>query len=261
MKKFQQIGYKAPFIYHIYYSKGSNYDGVVKVEKTLKVTNVLSDPTRFNIYQYIIQNHRAVSVLDMAGEFDIHPNVARLHLSKLEEIKLIVSHFQKTGKGGRPSRLYKLSDKVVELNFPHRDYKLLSSIAIESFVELGEPGRQALYHTGKKYGLEVIKQHAVPHPDNLSIDEKIHILEDAGTMLGMYPQFEYNAEQNSIAFKVNNCPFKEVVGQDQTMVCNMHHSFLEGMFETLFTDIELVETNNMFDGCENCKYVVKLSIV
>src|SRR5690625_27597 len=109
------------------------------MENTLKVTNVLSDPTRFNIYQHIIKRRKPVTVLNVAEEFDIHPNVARLHLSKLEEIKLITSHFQKTGRGGRPSRLYELSDNVIELNFPFRDYKLLATIAIESFADLGEP--------------------------------------------------------------------------------------------------------------------------
>lgn len=231
------------------------------MEKTLKITNVLSDPTRFNIYQHIIQHHKTVSVLDIAEEFDIHPNVARLHLSKLEEIKLIVSHFEKTGRGGRPSRLYQLSDHVVELNFPHRDYKLLSSIALESFVKLGEPGRIALYDTGRKYGEEIIKQHSTPDAVDLTLDEKIYILEDAGTMLGMYPKFTYHPESKSISFKVNNCPFKEVVEKNKTMVCNMHHAFLEGMFESLFTGMELIETNNMFDGCVNCKYVVKLATI
>lgn len=235
--------------------------GWLIMENTLKVTNVLSDPTRFNIYQHIIQNHKTVSVLDIAGEFDIHPNVARLHLSKLEEIKLVDSHFEKTGKGGRPSRLYQLSNNVVELNFPHRDYKLLASIAIESFMDLGEAGRQALYSTGRKYGLEIINQHSVPNTEDLSIEEKIYILEDAGSMLGMYPVFEYNPDLNNITFKVNNCPFKEVVEQNKTMICNMHHAFLEGMFEVLFPEIELIETNNMFDGCVNCEYVAKLSTV
>jgi|SRR5690625_265575 len=231
------------------------------MEQTLKVTNVLSDPTRFNIYQHIIQNHKTVSVLDIAEKFSIHPNVARLHLSKLEEINLIDSHFEKTGRGGRPSRLYQLSDHVVELNFPHRDYKLLSSIAIESFIDLGEPGRQALYHTGRKYGLEMIKQHSAADLAELSVEEKIYILEDAGTMLGMYPKFEYHPDSNNITFKVNNCPFKEVVEQNKTMVCNMHHAFLEGMFTALFTDIELIATNNMLDGCINCQYVAKLTTV
>src|SRR5690625_763495 len=128
------------------------------MENTLKVTNVLSDPTRFNIYQHIIKQRKPITVLHVAEKFDIHPNVARLHLSKLEEIKLISSHFQKTGKGGRPSRLYELSDNVVELNFPFRDYKLLSSMAIESFTELGEIGREALYNTGRKYGIGIVKQ-------------------------------------------------------------------------------------------------------
>lgn len=231
------------------------------MENTLKVTNVLSDPTRFNIYQYIIQHHKPVSVLEMAELFNIHPNVARLHLSKLEEINVITSHLERTGKGGRPSRLYELSEKVIELNFPHRDYKLLSSIAIESLVELGELGKNALYETGKKYGIEVMKQSQVANIDDLPIEEKMFLLEDAGRMLGMYPKFKYDPSNNSISFQVNNCPFKEVVSKNKTMVCNLHHAFLEGMFSALFTDIQLIETDNMFDGCENCKYIAKLSIV
>lgn len=232
------------------------------MENTLKVTNVLSDPTRFNIYQHIIQHHKPVTVLEVAEKFEIHPNVARLHLSKLEEIKLIISHFQKTGKGGRPSRLYQLSENVVELNFPHRDYKLLATIAIESFMSLGEHGKEALYSTGKKYGTEVVnqnKQHL--NKENLTIDEKIQILEDSSRMLGMYPEFEYNAEENNIRFKVNNCPFKEVVGQNKELVCDLHHAFLKGMFEALFTEVELIETENMFEGCENCQYLAKISAV
>ena len=259
---FQQMPGISHFLSFCHYNRDNNYYEVVNVKNTLKVTNVLSDPTRFNIYQHIIQQLNPVTVLNIAAEFDIHPNVARLHLSKLEEIKLIISHFRKTGKGGRPSRLYELSENVVELNFPHRDYKLLSSIAIESFVELGVHGRQALYSTGRKYGIEVVKQHQLSlNAKDITIEQKIHILEDAGTMLGMYPEFEYIPDENSINFRVSNCPFKEVVEQNQPMVCNLHHAFLKGMFEALFTEIELVEMENMFKGCKNCRYVAKLSVV
>ncbi|WP_106497151.1 helix-turn-helix transcriptional regulator [Lentibacillus sp. Marseille-P4043] len=231
------------------------------MEKTLKITNVLSDPTRFSIYQYIVKHHHEVSVTDIAHMFEIHPNVARLHLSKLEDVKLVYSFSKKTGKGGRPSRRYRLSDEVIELNFPHRDYKLLSSIAIESFVELGEPGKKALYHTGKKYGEKVMDHYQIQLTENLTMEQKLDILRDAGTMLGMYPDFTYNAKDHSISFRINNCPFKEVATKNHTMVCTMHNSFLKGMFEALFTDIDLIETENMFQGCENCTYVAKLSIV
>jgi len=237
---------------------------VFMMEQTLKVTNVFSDPTRFNIYQFLLEHQdEPVTVLNVAEEFDIHPNVARLHLSKLEEINMVTSHFERTGKGGRPSKLYLLSDNVIELNFPHRDYKMLSSIAIETLVNLGNVGIQALYDTGKKYGQQIIEKSTqnVSSLTDLTIDQKIALLEDAATILGMYPQFHYDEQTKSITFHINNCPFKEVTAHNQSMVCHMHHSFIKGMFNELFTDIELIELENMFDGCANCKYVAKLSIV
>lgn len=232
------------------------------MENTLKVTNVMSDPTRFNIYQYLIENHGDVNVTEVAEIFDIHPNVARLHLSKLEDVNLVTSHLLKTGKGGRPGRRYKLSDEVIEVNFPARDYKILSSIALESLMELGEPGKQALYQTGKKYGIEAIDSYTSNQNGEATIDEKIVMLENAGRMLGMYPTFTYHPENESISFSVHNCPFKEIATNNHEIVCDMHHSFLKGMFEALFTEIELKEEKNMFtDGCKNCAYVAKLANV
>src|SRR5690625_4705850 len=231
------------------------------MENTLKVTNVLSDPTRFNIYQHIIKRRKPVTVLDVAEEFDIHPNVARLHLSKLEDIHLITSHFEKTGRGGRPSRLYELSDQVIELNFPYRDYKLLSSIALESLAELGDVGKEALYKTGREYGAGVVKRFkANVSIDEVSVEQKIQILDDAATMLGMYPTITYHEDKKQISFTVKNCPFKELVESNQKIICTMHQSFLKGMFEARFEEIELVETDNMFKGCENCEYIAKISV-
>ncbi|SES83536.1 Predicted transcriptional regulator, ArsR family [Oceanobacillus limi] len=229
------------------------------MDKTLKVTNVLSDPTRFKIYEHIIEQQKEFTVSEISNQFEIHPNVARLHLTKLEDINLLISYPQKTGKGGRPSRLYRLSDEVIELNFPHRDYRMLSSIALEAFIELGEPGKQALFQTGKKYGTKVIENYPANSSHTLTVEQKIQILEGAGVVSGMYPKFSHNTKNNSISFEVNNCPFKEVVSKDQPMVCKMHQSFLKGMFEALFQDIELIETENMFLGCNHCSYVAKLT--
>ena len=128
------------------------------MEQTLKITNVLSDPTRYYIYQYVTKKHDEVTVQEIADNFSIHPNVARLHLSKLEDVNMLVSETKKTGKGGRPSRLYRLSNDVIQLHFPYRDYQLLSNIAIQTMASLGEPGQKALYETGKRFGEELIEQ-------------------------------------------------------------------------------------------------------
>lgn len=232
------------------------------MKETLKVTNVLSDPTRFNVYQHLIKHRKEVTVQDIAKKFSIHPNVARLHLSKLEDINLVESYTKKTGKGGRPSRVYQLSDEVVELNFPHRDYKLLAKIAIESLVELGDPGQEALYKIGKQYGMKIVENHKSDTGlSELTIDEKLFILEDMSTALGFYPELYYDKVNKSISFKINNCPIKEVVPINQTMVCKMHFSFLEGMFEALFSNVELSEKENIFSGCKNCSYVAELLTV
>ncbi|HEY4602635.1 MAG TPA: helix-turn-helix domain-containing protein [Cerasibacillus sp.] len=228
------------------------------MEQKLKVTNALSDPTRFNIYQHIIEQSEAVTVNEIAKAFDIHPNVARMHLSKLEDVELVISYTKKTGKGGRPSRLYELSNHVIELNFPHRDYKLLSSIALETLAKLGSSGKKALFDTGFTYGQQIMTYNQ--DASTLSTEEKLKMLRDASKLLGMYADFQYSESDQTITYTINNCPFKEVATENDA-ICHMHEYFLKGMFESLFEDITLLETNNILDGCKNCTYIAKLSVV
>jgi predicted ArsR family transcriptional regulator len=227
------------------------------MEQTLKITNVLSDPTRYYIYQYITKRHQEVTVQEVADNFNIHPNVARLHLSKLEDVNMLLSETKKTGKGGRPSRLYRLSDEVIQLHFPFRDYMLLSKVAIETMMSLGEEGKKALFLTGKRFGMEIIEQELSKKGQSgfeLTFDQKITILKNAATLAGFYPEFDTNDDRTKIYFKIFNCPFKEVATDHPETVCKMHHEFLRGMFETLFESVELIESENMMSGCHNCSY-------
>ncbi|HHW36945.1 MAG TPA: helix-turn-helix domain-containing protein [Bacillales bacterium] len=225
------------------------------MEQTLKITSVLSDPTRFSIYQYITKHHNEVTVQEIADSFNIHPNVARLHLSKLEDVNMLISETKKTGKGGRPSRLYRLSDDVVQLTFPFRDYQLLSEIAISTLLSLGDIGKQALLETGERYGKEIIQKECKRTGIDLTFNDKLHLLKDAASLLGFYPEFDTNPEQTKVYFKIFNCPFKEVAAQDIGNICKMHFAFLEGMFTSLFNNAKLVQEDNMFKGCESCNYL------
>ncbi|OCA91092.1 transcriptional regulator [Bacillus sp. FJAT-27225] len=227
------------------------------MEQTLKITNVLSDPTRYYIYQYITKRHQEVTVQEVADNFNIHPNVARLHLSKLEDVNMLASETKKTGKGGRPSRLYRLSDDVIQLHFPFRDYMLLSKVAIQTMMLLGEEGKKALYITGKRFGMEVIEQELSKKQQSgheMSFEEKLSVLKSAATLAGFYPEIDVNGDQTKIYFQIFNCPFKEVARDHSETVCSMHHEFLIGMFEGLFDSVELVESHNMASGCDTCSY-------
>lgn len=229
------------------------------MEETLKVTNVLSDPTRYSIYERFLDLNKPLTVNEVAEMFDIHPNVARLHLSKLNEINLIDAYYQKTGKGGRPSRVYELSDHVIELSFPHRDYKMLAKMMLESFIDLGDLGKEALYNTGKKYGSQIMNE-AMLRTSDLSAEDKIQILDQTSKMLGMYPKLEYNKEKQTIHLTITNCPFKELAKKNTTIVCNMHNQFLKGMLASVFPEVTLIEKENMLKGCSHCKYVAELNL-
>ncbi|PGZ98800.1 transcriptional regulator [Bacillus pseudomycoides] len=228
------------------------------MEQALKITNVLSDPTRYYIYQYISQKHNEVTVQEIADEFNIHPNVARLHLSKLEDVNMLKSETKKTGKGGRPSRLYALSDDVIQLQFPFRDYQLLAQIACNTLLSLGEIGERALYETGKKFGKELIEQHL--HRLNISeteltIEQKIQIAKEALTTAGLSPTFELSIDETKIFYDVHNCPFKEVAVHHPKEICNMHVDMMTGIFEILFPNMELTRKENMLEtGCKSCNY-------
>ncbi|MBY0597277.1 helix-turn-helix transcriptional regulator [Bacillus bingmayongensis] len=231
------------------------------MEQALKITGVLSDPTRYYIYKYISQKHSYVTVQEIADEFNIHPNVARLHLSKLEDVNMLRSETKKTGKGGRPSRLYVLSEDLIQLQFPFRDYQLLAKIAFNSLLSLGVAGEKALYETGKQFGKEVMEQHIQRlnvNEDSLTLEHKVQIAKEALSTAGLSPSFELSTDGTQIFYDVYNCPFKEVAVHHPEEICNMHSDMMKGIFEILFPNMELTRHDNLLDGCKSCNYKVHL---
>ena len=223
-----------------------------------KLTSALADPTRFAIYQYVADSKNPLSVQELADHFSIHPNVARLHLAKLEDVDLIKSYSDKTGKGGRPSRLYALSDQVVSLQFPPRDYQLLADMAIESLLTFGEAGEQALVKMGYRMGQEMAKRAMSQYPIHLDSDSTETVLEHINRLViaqGLKPDIE-SVNENMIRFRVYNCTFSETAKRFPNSVCKMHNAMLTGIFEAFFGEIELQEESSMIRGCNACSYTM-----
>ena len=74
---------------------------------------------------------------DVAQQFDLHPNVARMHLAKLEQAGFLRTDFRRSSGGGRPAKLYRLSELVVSFGFPPRRYELLSRLALQALAAGG----------------------------------------------------------------------------------------------------------------------------
>jgi predicted ArsR family transcriptional regulator len=224
---------------------------------TLKLTSVLADPTRFAIYQYIVTSHKQVTVQEAADQFEIHPNVARLHLTKLEDVSLLTSCSDKTGKGGRPSRLYSVSEQVINLQFPPRDYQMLAEIAIDSLISLGEAGQTALRDMGHRFGCEAAKR-AIDNEKiqmNSSTETKLDHIRRLVYAQGLNPEIEL-IDEDTIKFRIFNCTFKEAAKKSPDQICQMHQTFLRGIFETFFGNITLIEDNSILGGCQSCDYTL-----
>lgn len=226
----------------------------------LKITNTLADDTRFSIYQYMLQEKKAVTVQIIADQFSIHPNVARLHLTKLAEIEVISSEFEKTGKGGRPGRIYKATENGVTLSFPKRNYEELLDWVLEIFDEMGpealEVGKKVCYRKGKKEIQQLLEQKNVA-PSTLHFDQKLEIITEAASLIGYIPQVtEQENNKKSIRFAVFNCPYHNEIAQYADFICSLHESFLKGQFDLLFTVEDFVQIESMTDGCKYCSYKI-----
>ncbi|WP_335872812.1 helix-turn-helix transcriptional regulator [Bacillus sp. 2205SS5-2] len=232
------------------------------VDQTLRITNTLSDPTRYSIYQYVLQKQTEVTVQEVADEFHIHPNVARLHLSKLEDVEIIVSDLHKTGKGGRPGKVYMLSKQVVQLSFPKRDYQLLSDIALKALSSLGDHGIQLLQEEGKKQGFEMIEdklKHQKKNIQELDFQDKIELFRDISSSVGYFPRIKKENNGYSLNFDIFNCPFKEKALHNSEQVCTMHNAYLNGAFQALFDVTEFKQFENMTSHCDTCRYRVNVT--
>lgn len=224
------------------------------MNSVLKVTSALADTTRFSIYEFILKEHKNLTVLDIAGQFGIHPNVARLHLTKLEDVSLIDSCLQKTGKGGRPGKIYKPAEKAIQLAFPHRDYQLLSNILLEAIGLFGEDGVKMAEAAAQKAGRRSVEEETKSVLSALSKEERLQLLSSLTVRTGYTSKVEETEDGLTVQFVIYNCPFKELLEEQAAATCRIHKAFLQGVVNALFGSAVLSQQTTMLAGCSECVY-------
>ncbi|WP_336250625.1 helix-turn-helix domain-containing protein [Stomatohabitans albus] len=74
----------------------------------MQVSDTITDsPTRTQILDILRGSQEGQTVKDVAAMVGIHPNVARTHLTKLTQAKLVSYTEQRREQGGRPARIYR----------------------------------------------------------------------------------------------------------------------------------------------------------
>ncbi len=202
------------------------------MDQEQRLTAVLADGTRYRIYRSIVERPGAeVTVADVAERFGLHPNVARMHLGKLEQAGLLATSLRRGPTGGRPARLYRLSDTVASLSMPPRRYDLLAELALKALADSGDLERVAA--VCRASGVEAARVSVAGHPDYAHVDREglVSAIREVGEEVGMLPEVSWDG--STLAIDVRNCIFKELSTGQPELVCVMHHAFLEGFIEQL----------------------------
>lgn len=171
----------------------------------------LAEPIRRALYHYVAGSSELVGRDEAAEAVDVSRQVAAYHLDRLADDGLLDVEFRRlTGRegpgAGRPSKLYKRSDRVHEVSIPPRRYELAARILLDAARE-GHLDVEALTDaarlTGEGIGKAGLKT----------------ALEATG--------YEPVTEDGETRFR--NCPFHTLKDRDQEITCGLNLALVEGM--------------------------------
>jgi predicted ArsR family transcriptional regulator len=198
------------------------------LDREHELTVVLADDTRYRIYRSIAEAPSApVTVSEVAERFGLHPNVARMHLGKLEQAGFVSTGFRHSKTGGRPAKLYRLSDRVATFGYPPRRYELLSSLALAALAEGRdlEAVQSVCRDAGRTEGRRVLTEETDGRP--LGRSRVVEVLHLVAERQGLLAKAEWHGD--TLAIEVHNCVFRELSTMRPELVCAMHRAFLEGV--------------------------------
>lgn len=211
-----------------------------------QASDVLADPTRRGIYQFVKRRHEPVSVNQVADEFSMHRNAAKFHLDKLLTAGLLQAEFRRIngrrGPGaGRPSKLYSATEIEVSFSLPERHYEILAMLLLRSLTS-----GKTLEDVGYEFGAELAEAKRSPGAGRPEVVAAV--LQD----LGFEPSIEMD-EAGSIWITTENCPFRQVaLTAPDEEVCKLDRALIRGVLERFGGDVQVRERMSMPHGHDVC---------
>jgi predicted ArsR family transcriptional regulator len=188
----------------------------------LEAVASLAEPVRRALYDHVAASAEPVGRDEAADAVDVSRQVAAYHLDRLTEDGLLEVEFRRltgrTGPGaGRPSKLYRRSNRVHEVSIPPRRYELAARILLDAARE-GHLDTGALIGAARRTGREIGQAG----------------LEAALETTGYEPV----TEEGETRFR--NCPFHVLRDRDRDTTCGLNLALVEGMVEGSGVDTDAV---------------------
>lgn len=193
----------------------------------------LAEPTRRALYLHVVAQPEPVSRDQAAAGTGLPRHAAKFHLDKLVEEGLLDTEFRRlTGRrgpgAGRPTKLYRRSDRQVAITLPPRHYDLAGQIlatAVEHAGRTGSPVLEAVdvaaAEAGRRLGVEDGPPAPVPGADPL------------GAVCAALATRGYEPRVEGGAVALANCPFHALAREHTALVCGMNLQLIAALLDEL----------------------------
>ena len=195
----------------------------------------LNDPIRRALFLCVAQSPEPVSREQAATAVGVQKALAAFHLDKLAEEGLLEFEFKRlTGRSGpgagRPAKLYRRSERQIELSLPQREYDLAGVLlagAIEAAESSGRAVRDELERSSYAFGCGLGEQARERAGARASKHKQREALLDVLREHG----FEPRVAGSDVVLA--NCPFHALAQQHTELVCGMNLHLLRGVRSAL----------------------------
>ncbi|MGH3810999.1 MAG: helix-turn-helix transcriptional regulator [Pseudonocardiaceae bacterium] len=200
-------------------------------ETQISAIAALDEPTRRQLYDYVVRQPAPVSRDDAATAFELPRTTAAFHLDRLADEGLLDVVYQRrtgrTGPGaGRPAKLYQRSGHQVAVSLPQRRYDLagrLLSSALEHAERSGDSPRAILDQRAYQLGRELGDTARSTAGDRDARETALRVLQEYG--------FEPRIDGDHVTLA--NCPFHTLAQEYTQLVCGMNLRLLAGLLDAL----------------------------
>jgi predicted ArsR family transcriptional regulator len=195
--------------------------------------SALAEPARRALYLHVAAQPEPVSRDQAAAATGVPRHTAKFHLDKLVDEGLLATEYRRLsgrrGPGaGRPSKLYRRSERQLALSLPERHYELAAELlanAVEDTGRHGTPIHQALQRAarivGRGFGAEARRRAETSHADRPPLESVADVLADHG----------YEPRRHTDTLLLANCPFDALARNHTQLVCGMNLDLIQALLD------------------------------
>jgi predicted ArsR family transcriptional regulator len=194
---------------------------VLDVDSEMSRDDVLAQPSRARLFGLLAQLKRAAKTTELADRLDMHPNGVRIHLERLQGAGL-VERARVQGPRGRPADAWMVAPGARPAGQAPRAYRDLGRWLARSMSERSISLR-ALERTGREIGRELAPSQAA---------SGLEAVEQALAALGFAPVVQ-SRRGDRLTVCLGNCPYRDVVRENQPAVCALHKGITRGLLDVL----------------------------